>query len=57
MNCGDKTVTSTTVGVKLVSACLNTSLVTNGGYAANIDFNKGVHSDFSDDVCFNLATD
>ena len=57
MNCGEKTATNMTVGVKLVSACLNTSLVTNGGCAANIDFNKGVHSDFSDDVCFNLATD
>ena len=46
-----------TGGARLDLACLNTSLGINGGYAGNIDFNKGTQNDYCDDVCFNLATD
>ncbi len=46
-----------TDGVKLDLACPNTSLGINGGYAGNIDFNKGTQNDHGNDVHFNLATD
>ncbi len=48
---------SMTGGAKLATLSKNTSHGTSGGRGVNIDFNKGIQNDYSDDVCFNLATD